>query len=187
MDFFPFDDDYVRRLREGDRETEAHFKKYFDVLLRIKLSGRLRSRSDVDDAMQDVYLRVINSLRSEGGGVHDGHKFGAYVLGICNHRIQELGRKHHDDADIDEEVIPAEETQFAHLVDEERKKRVREMLGWLEGENKREASIIRDLFIDEREKDQICRKWGITRENLRLVVHRALKKFREKFDDPDAS
>jgi RNA polymerase sigma-70 factor, ECF subfamily len=187
MDFFPFDDDYVRRLREGDPETEAHFKKYFDLLLRMKLSGRLRSRSEIDDAIQDVYLRVFNGLRSEGGGVHDGHKFGAYVLGICNHRLQELARKHHDETDIDDVVILSDEQQFNHLVNDERKKFVQAMLEWLEGENGREARIIRALFIDELDKDQICKEWVITRANLRLIVHRALEKFREKYDDPDRS
>ena len=187
MDFFAFDDDYVRRLREGDRETEEHFKHYFDLHLRLKLSHRLHSQSEIEDAIQDVYLRVFNGLRSEGGGVRDGRKFGAYVLGICNHRLQELGRKHHDDSDIEDEVIVSDARQFSNLVDQRKKELVSDMLRWLEGENKREAAIVRELFLAELDKDEICRKWGITRKNLRVLVHRALKKFREKFDDPDDS
>ena len=33
MDFFTFDDEYVRRLREGDPCTEEHYEHYFGLLL----------------------------------------------------------------------------------------------------------------------------------------------------------
>ena len=37
MELYAFDDDYVARLRAGDRFTEEHFLRYFNELLQIKL------------------------------------------------------------------------------------------------------------------------------------------------------
>ena len=37
-----FNEDYLRRLIEGDQETERQFTSYFSDLLRIKLRSRLR-------------------------------------------------------------------------------------------------------------------------------------------------
>jgi RNA polymerase sigma-70 factor, ECF subfamily len=187
MDFFAFDDDYVRRLREGDRVTEEHFTEYFGQLLKLKLRRRLRSSSDIDDVIQEVYLRVLKGLR-EGDGVRDGRKLGAYVLGVCNHVVQEFERKRHDHSDINDEPIPSpQDDPFEDFRTKRNKELAIEMLAWLKRENKRDAGIMLDLFIKELDKEKVCRDWGITRDYLRVVVHRALKKFREKYDDPDES
>jgi hypothetical protein len=60
-EFFPFDAGYVRRLTEGDAETERHFVCYFSPLLLIKLKQRLRSREQLEDLRQEVFLRVFRS------------------------------------------------------------------------------------------------------------------------------
>ena len=73
MDRFSFDDDYVRRLREGDRETAAHFYSYFRDLLLMKLRRRLSSAHAVDEVRQEVFMRTLERLDQ----VRDGRKLGA--------------------------------------------------------------------------------------------------------------
>ena len=58
MDFFTFDDEYVRRLREGDRWTVDHFYAYFQQLLLIKLRRRLPSLEKIDDVRQIAVRRL---------------------------------------------------------------------------------------------------------------------------------
>jgi hypothetical protein len=59
MDFFVFDDLYVRRLKEHDPETEAHFDRYFRTLLFGKLWKRLPDRHAIDDVTQETFRRVV--------------------------------------------------------------------------------------------------------------------------------
>src|SRR3954465_3872915 len=92
MDFFTFDDDYVRRLREGDRWTEEHFHSYFQELLLLKLHGRLRSKQASEDACQEVFARFFSQLRSPDGGIRDASRLGSYMVTICKNHLFEQYR-----------------------------------------------------------------------------------------------
>jgi RNA polymerase sigma-70 factor (ECF subfamily) len=39
---------------------------------------------------------------------------------------------------------------------------------------------LRSLFVEEQDKDTVCREMGISREYIRVLVHRAKKSFRER-------
>ena len=67
VELYSFDDDYVRRLRDGDRWTEEHFHEYFNELLLIKLRSRMTSLHAIDDVRQEVFVRVFRTLRSADG------------------------------------------------------------------------------------------------------------------------
>lgn len=176
MERFPFDDEYVRRLRQGDRETEEHFFAYFRELLLIKLRRRLARADAIEDVRQEVLLRVIAKLDE----LRDGRKLGAFVNTFCHHVLSE---RYRDDAkarrtDHVPEPEPAPDPE-RELVTEERRARARRVLSRMEP--KRDAEILRALFIDDRDKDEICREFGIDRAYLRVLVHRAKENFREEF------
>ena len=44
----------------------------------------------------------------------------------------------------------------------------------------RDRKVLRALFVEERDKDTVCRELGITREYMRVLIHRAKKAFREQ-------
>ncbi|HYC62701.1 MAG TPA: sigma-70 family RNA polymerase sigma factor [Thermoanaerobaculia bacterium] len=176
MDFFAFDDEYVRRLREGDRWTEEHFERYFDVLLRMKLRGRLRPGIDADDVIQDVFMRVMNGLRS-GGGVREGSKFGSYVNSICNHVVSERARSDRPSEELNDDFASVDDI-LADLVTEETKARVRRILDAMPP---RDAEVLRAVYLETIDKDEICRRLGIERGYLRVLVFRALEKFKARF------
>ena len=179
MDFFAFDDEYVRRLRGGDRWTEEHYFRYFKLFLTLKLRGRGVAPGEVDDVIQEVHSRVFKELRGEGGP-RDGHKFGAYVNSICNHVVQESARKQRDTREL-EDVFPSEDDALRDLITRETETRVHRTLASL---GERDAGILRSVFIQEGDKDDICRRFGVTRDYLRVLVHRALEKFRDEYDQP---
>lgn len=184
MDFFAFDDDYVRRLREGDPETEEHYLDYFNFHLEMKLRGRVPP-NDVADVKQDVHARVFNELRN-GKGVRDGHKFGAFVFGVCANVIHEVWRKHRP-ADELKDTFFADFDVVRELIKKQERERVHQTLDELEQESKRDASILRDLFLHEKDKDAVCLDWGVDRAYLRVLLHRALKKFQDKYENPGDS
>ncbi len=181
MQLYEFSDDYVRRLREGDPFTEEHFVRYFGELLLLKLRNRLRSMEAVDDARQEVFARVFRTLRS-AEGVRDGRKLGAFVNSVCNNVLLETWRAGKRTDQLDDAKY-SEVADSATLVDQalvtgETRARVRRVLEQLQP---RDADILRALFLEDREKDEICRAFGVDRNYLRVLVHRAKEKFRGEY------
>jgi RNA polymerase sigma-70 factor (ECF subfamily) len=177
MEFFPFDDDYVRRLREGDRWTEEHFRSYFEQLLLIKLRRRLPSLEAIHDVRQEVFVRVFKTLRAPAGGIRDGRKLGAYVNTVCNNVVLEQYRQTNRtepllDAHLD---LPTSEDVEDAMVNSEERERVRRVVNELPT---RDRDILKALFFDERSNDDVCAEFGVDRGYLRVLLHRAKEKFR---------
>jgi RNA polymerase sigma-70 factor, ECF subfamily len=181
MDFFAFDDEYVRRLREGDPKTVEHYFKYFNFFLGRKLQGRVPF-SDADDIRQEVHARVFTYLGS-GKSIRDSGKFGAFVFRFAeiillerlrvNRRTDELDpklvAKLVADYDIPRDLIAAEIKARVHTV--------------LDSMDEHHAAILRAVFIDELDRDAICRQFSVDRKYLRVLIHRAVEKFRDQYDD----
>jgi len=91
-DFFAFNEEYLRRLKEGEEATERHFVVYFSPLVLMKLKQRLRNREELEDLRQDVFLRVFQSLR-KGPGLRRAECLGAYVHSICANVVLEYLRR----------------------------------------------------------------------------------------------
>jgi RNA polymerase sigma-70 factor, ECF subfamily len=172
-----FDQDYVNRLTEGDPETEAHFTKYFGALLLIKLRGRLRSPQLVEDARQETFLRVLHVLRNKSGIQHP-ERLGAFVNSVCENVLSELFRAGSRLQQLPENAIePADETANAEsqCLSEERKNIIRRVMITLANPDQQ---ILRKVFLEEQDKDEICKEMSIDRAYLRVRVHRALARLR---------
>jgi RNA polymerase sigma-70 factor (ECF subfamily) len=172
-----FDQDYVNRLTEGDPETESHFTQYFGGLLLMKLRGRLRSPQLVEDARQETFLRVLNVLRNKGGVQHP-ERLGAFVNSVCENVLSETFRAGSRFQQVPENAVePADESANAesYCLSEERKTIIRKVMISL---SKPDQQILRKVFLEEQDKDEICQEMGIDRDYLRVRVHRALARFR---------
>jgi RNA polymerase sigma-70 factor (ECF subfamily) len=177
---FEVDRDYVDRLVAGEPEIERHFVRYFGDLLTLKLRSRLRAAALVEDARQETFRRVLTTLK-ERGGLASAVSLGAFVNSVCNNvlfecyragaKVQQLAEGH----DQVDERGPSVETG---LVQTEQRERVREALAALPA---REQELLRWLFFEERDKDDICRTLNVDRNYLRVLLHRAKAKFRDRF------
>jgi len=183
---FEFDRAYLDRLASGEPETDRHFTRYFGDLLSIKLRSRLRSPAQVEDARQETFLRVMKALR-QPGGIQSPGGFGAFVNSVCNNVFLErlrAGRKAglvsgNGDDGLDIESAPADVIDLdSQLVTDQARRRVREVLAGL---NDRDKQLLRAIFFDETPKDDICRQFGVDREYLRVLLHRAKQHFRERY------
>src|SRR5947208_14709764 len=183
MDFFPFDDDYVRRLRDVHRWTEEHFVAYFTPILRIKVRSRLRSPEAIDDVVQDTFLRVFKNLRGSGGSeIRNGHSFGAFVLGVCNNVIFETNRGDKRTEPIEDEHLAGlvtKETREDELITEQRRECVRRVISEM---STRDQNILNALFFRGLTKAEACAEFGVDAGYLRVLLHRALQKFRKAWE-----
>jgi RNA polymerase sigma-70 factor (ECF subfamily) len=179
---FSFDREYVRRLAQGDAEIERHFVGYFEPLLLIKIRCRLRSGQDVLDLRQEVFLRVLKSLRG-GSGVNDPACLGAFVNAVCNNVLLEYFRQHGKLTQIDKDTPePLDGTAGGEqeLLTEETRRNVRSLLNELPPKDR---EILQAVLIDERDKDHICRDCGVNRDYLRVLLHRARNRLRHLLAD----
>jgi RNA polymerase sigma-70 factor (ECF subfamily) len=172
MDRFTFDDLYLRRLKEHDRETGEHFVEYFSPLLLAKLGSQLPPQ-DVEDARQDVLLRTLAKLDD----LRESCKLGAFVLGICKNVVLERYGKVSRTEPLEEwhGLIVGDWNIEEEFLRKEAAATVRQILS--EMRKTREAKILRAIFLDEKDRAEVCRELELSPENLRVVLHRALKSF----------
>ncbi|HZS70608.1 MAG TPA: sigma-70 family RNA polymerase sigma factor [Candidatus Acidoferrum sp.] len=181
MEFFSFDQAYVERLREGDFATQQHFVAYFQPLLHIMMRARLIPADRIDDLTQDTFIRVISALRREGG-VRQPERFGAFVNSICKNVLHEYYRsiRSADPLDDSHFEIPDKAIDLeGMLVTQERRRQVYEVLAEMPA---RDRDLLRAIFLEEKEKDEVCRTFGVDRDYLRVCLHRAKERFRSLFE-----
>ena len=44
--------------------------------------------------------------------------------------------------------------------------------------SKRDRSLLKAVFLDERDRDEVCQEFGVEREYLRVLLHRAKQEFK---------
>lgn len=180
LHFESFDDAYLNRLRAGDFRTQEHFSAYFTTSIRIKLRARRKSPESIEDIRQETFSRVLVAVRD--GKILQPERLGAYVNSVCNHVAQEhsrLGARSTPLDDEDEKKVTARDIDLVDLlVSKETQKKVREILDKL---SERDRRLLREVFIEERDKDEVCRDFGVGREYLRVLLHRAKQAFKAKY------
>ncbi len=177
----PFDSGYLERLRGGDAETERHFVTHFTNVIRLSLRYRLRSWELIEDIRQETFLRVLNFVRSDRSLDHP-ERLGAYVHSVCINVMMELLRASTRHPPIPEEGYDLPDKRVnteGRVVTRERKEMVRALLNEL-GEKDRD--ILRAVFLEEADKSEICERYGVDRDYLRVLLHRAKNRFREAFE-----
>ena len=177
MELFAFDEAYLARLREGDPSAETHFVAYFSQLLQLKLRARHLTPDAVDDLRQETFSRVIRTIRSDGG-LREANRLGAFVNSVCNNVVLEHFRSRNKSLPLEQNhlEIPDQVVNVEGLaIAEETRATVRKVLTQIP---ERDQAVLRAIFFEERSKDDVCQKFGITRDYLRVLLHRAKQKFR---------
>lgn len=181
LQFHSFDARYIGNLCAGDRETQEHFVGYFTELLKLKLRSRLQSPHAIEDVCQETFARVFSVLRRDGG-LRQPERLGAFVNTTCNHVLFEEYRSSRRSESLDEEgkPEPADVGANAHDVaaSQQLKQKVREILLDLAPRDRR---LLKAVFLEERDRDEVCRQFGVEREYLRVLLHRAKQEFKVEY------
>jgi RNA polymerase sigma-70 factor, ECF subfamily len=181
LQFQAFDAPYLERLRAGDFRTQEHFVAYFSELIQLKLRARLRSPQAIEDVRQETFARFFAALRSPHG-IRQPERLGAFVNSICNNVLLEQYRSSSRAGSLEDEA--ADELPD-HAIDvlgavaaKQMEAKVREILDDLP---ERDRRILREVFLEERDKDEVCRDFGVDRDYLRVLVHRAKQSFKSVY------
>ena len=177
MQFDTFDEAYIKRLCSGDFRTESHFVHYFTELLQLKLRSRVNSPQAIEDLRQETFVRVFVTLRREG--LREPERLGAFVNSVCKNVLLEHYRSSSRENPVEEEDganIPDPALDVVGiLTHKEMQQKVRQVLDEL---SERDRRLLREIFLEERDKDAVCREFGVDRDYLRVLLYRAKQAFK---------
>jgi RNA polymerase sigma-70 factor (ECF subfamily) len=184
LEFFAFDASYIERLRAGDAHIQEQFVHYFSELIRLKLRSRLNSKEAIEDVRQETFVRVLMLLRGEGG-LRQPDRLGPFVNSVCNNVLLEHYRSQKRmETSIDDEAettVPGREPSALRLLEAKDTERiVRQILSQLTDRDRR---LLQSVLLEERDKDEVCAEFGISREYLRVLLHRAKQSFKSFYID----
>lgn len=181
LEFHAFDADYLERLRAGDSRTQEHFVCYFTELLNLKLRSRLRSPQAVEDVRQETFVRVLAAIRKEGT-LRQPDRLGPFVNTVCNNVLLEHYRQSARSDSLDEEGAPEPAAPGASVLDAVQSGEMEEQVhDVLKGLGEHDRSLLKAIFIEERDREEVCRDFGVDRDYLRVLLHRAKHAFKTAY------
>jgi RNA polymerase sigma-70 factor (ECF subfamily) len=187
----------VERIKGGDSEAfSALFGKYrrrLAVLIYYRMSPELRQHTEVDDILQETFLeasRQLDRFEYRGPG-----SFLAWLSRIADHKIVDAARfQARQRRDGGERLRfrsesnpggpePADfHTPSRIFLAEERVKR---LLATMDALSAEQREVILLAKFEGLSSQEIAAKMGKSREAVALLLHRALKRFRESAQDRD--
>lgn len=149
--------------------------------LRLKLRYKVlyhvgHNCPDADDLVQESIMRFLRAEQRQSIRNTDG--FGAFLNGICRNVILEYRRRKRREPGLEDETpLPdpgvrpeAESLETRQAID-----------SGLTELAERDRMILRGLYLEGREKEDICREWGMTDAQFRVVLFRARERFRRVY------
>jgi RNA polymerase sigma-70 factor (ECF subfamily) len=133
--------------------------------------------ADVDDLVQETLARYLradqrNQIRNTG-------EFGAFINGVCRNVILEYRRRARreplmdDDQPIPDTAVrpDAEILEMRDAID-----------SGLAELAERDRLILRQLYLEGKDKEDICKEWKMSDAQFRVVLFRAKERFRRVYN-----
>ena len=174
-------DPLVSAIAAGDRSAERAFVERYQRGVRALVVRACRPGDPVvEDIVQDVLMTVLGRLRA--GALVDANALPAYLQATIAHASSAEYRRRK----LRGETLPVE--QMEGLPDSDP--------GPLEGLHRshlrqavaaliealpvaRDREVLRGFYLQERDRDELCRALGIDEPHFRRVLHRARERLRE--------
>jgi RNA polymerase sigma-70 factor (ECF subfamily) len=181
LQFHTFDAHYIEGLCAGDLRVQEHFVGYFTELLHLKLRSRLQSRQAQEDVRQETFARVLTTLRKENG-LRQPDRLGAFVNTVCNNVLFEHYRASSRQQSLDADDQPELPATGADVVDvvaaRQLQSKVSEILSELSA---RDRALLQAVFIEEKDREDVCREMGVDADYLRVLLFRAKQSFKTEY------
>jgi DNA-directed RNA polymerase specialized sigma subunit, sigma24 homolog len=119
----------------------------------------------------------VYSVLRRDHGLRQPERLGAFVNTVCNNVLMEQYRSSSRSEELPE--LPATGMDALEIVaGRQIKAKVREILLGLPA---RDRELLKAVFLDERDRDEVSRELGVDREYLRVLLHRAKQEFKVEY------
>lgn len=169
-----FNAEYLRGLKNSEQETANHFDSYFRPRCRAMLMARGLQICDVQDAIQETFTRVLTAVSKDD--IRCPEAFAGYVFQVCHNIACGIRQGFKSPyVNIDDFDIPdPSDDHCVRLIRAERQAIVVKILDDLTAKDR---NLLRAKLFDELSTEEMCARFGVSRGNLRLLLHRARKNF----------
>jgi RNA polymerase sigma factor (sigma-70 family) len=169
-----FDAEYLQRLKNHDPETQEDFYSYFNPRLKITLRSRRLPPSVIQDVIQETFVQVLTAVKNDR--VHTPAAFGGFVSSVCRNVTPKYLYNLSKNVDLTEIDIPdpALNLEISILL-RERQEQIERVL---EDLPKKDRDLVYAKIYCGLTFKEISVLFGASAPaRLRLLLHRALKKF----------
>lgn len=173
------------QLIAADERPGPDFARRFVPLLRMKIRLRRPGAppAQVADIIQETLARALDALKNDR--LVEPARLGGFISGICDNVLRENARSVTRDLPLDALAIEPQS-----LDDPETTAAARERAATAERVVRalpaREREVLRLIFVEEVSKDEVCARFRITRDHLRVIVCRAREHLRTRVEGRDA-
>src|SRR5580698_4419137 len=150
--------------------------------LRLKLRYKVlyhlgHGCADVDDLVQESLARFFRAEQRQL--IRNPDELGAFLNGVCRNVILEYRRRirREPPMDPDTPIVDAGSRPEAEIFE------MRDAIdNGLQELAERDRAILRSLYLEGREKEEICKEWGMSDAQFRVVLFRAKERFRRVYN-----
>ncbi len=173
---YSFDAGYISALHKGDAETEDHLFSYFTPFVHRKLIKYLQNPELVQEAAQETFSRVLVAVQTQKGVRHP-ERFGAYVHAVCRNVALEIWRRESRFVALDEAAscrVDSFRSPYSVAEALETSAQVRTILASLPVLDRQ---LLEAAYLREEDRANLCRRFGVSAAYLRVLLHRAKRRF----------
>lgn len=166
----------VARIQRGDHSAEQQLIEHYQRGLLLVI--RRQTTADIArDVMQETWRVALESIRK--GALREPEKLANYLVQIGRNQVIMYYRRHRNSG-LDSDNIPeAEDHQGPlELLEIEQARRLAHQL-LKELHTDRDREILYRYYLQEDEKDDICKDMNLTDLHFNRVIHRAKQRLRQ--------
>ncbi len=156
---FRFSEDQLEKLRPKVRFRVAHQVGW--------------ACADLDDLVQETLARLLVALREQK--LQDPDSLGGFLNGICRNVVSEYRRRLQRGDTLPEMIFDPADKRLSGAEQFEIRDAVAMALAQLSA---RDRAILRAFYIDGASKEQMLTQFGVSYDQLRVVLCRAKARFR---------
>ena len=124
---------------------------------------------------------MLAAVRKEGS-LRQPERLGPFVNTVCNNVLLEYYRQAGRTDSLDDEGMPEPPARGTGILDAIQSKQMGEQVRTvLEDLGEHDRSLLKAVFLDDRDRDEVCREFGVDRDYLRVLLHRAKHAFKAAY------
>jgi RNA polymerase sigma-70 factor, ECF subfamily len=165
-------------VARNPRSEEEIVRRYADGIYHI-VYRVVHNHSVAEDLCQETWMKVLEKIRH--GDVREPERLSGFILAIARstavNYIRKMRGATQEAIEKADQTASLAEDQYEQLWQKERDKIVRQVISELKV--KRDRDILFRYYILEEEKEEICARLGLTREQFKRVFFRLIRRMHD--------
>lgn len=162
----------IRKAKKGDKYAlNTLINNHKDLAFSIAFKY-LKNKQDSEDIVQDCFVIVLNSIKS----FRNESKFSTWLYTIIHRECL----KHIKRSDQSVDYVP----EYVSLEQDDENKDAKKTIGKLmEALSKNEFLVVTLFYLEEKKIKDISKITNFSKANIKVILHRARLKMKEKFNE----